>query len=260
MVAYDAYEHITVDVAGGVATLELHRPKVYNALNTETMHDLRRAFGEVQLDRSIDAVVITGEGDDAFSSGADIGQYAGPAAEHGHQMDRQRLFYEDVYRAAHELHCPTIAKINGYCVGGGFILATYCDLRVAADHAKFGVPTTNIGQIPGGGSTYRATQLVGEAKVKELVFTAGLIDAEEAHRIGLVNRVVPAGELDDEVAGLVDAIQSTGRRAVKNSKRAINYSADAPDLESAHAHEAEVWWEQFDTAERERLVDEFNEG
>ncbi len=260
MVAYDAYEHLTVELDDGVATMTFHRPEVYNAINTATMHDLRRAFGELQLDRSVDAVVITGEGDDAFSSGADIEQYTGTAEENDHQMDRQRMFFEDVFTAARDLHCPTIAKINGYCVGGGFILATYCDLRVAADHAKFGVPTANIGQIPGGGSTYRATQLVGEAKVKELVYTAGLIDAQEAHRIGLVNRVVPADDLDDEVNSIVGAIRDVGREAVKRSKEAINASADAPDLESAHEREAELWLEQFATDERERLVDRFNEG
>jgi len=260
MVSYDAYEYITVDIDGRVATIELHRPEVYNALNTETMFDLRRAFGEIELDREIDVVVITGEGDDAFSSGADIEQYAGPAEDHPQQRARQDMFFDDVYTAARDLHCPVIAKINGYCVGGGLILAMFCDLRIAADHAKFGVPVTNIGQIPSGGSTKRAVELVGEAKAKEIVFTAGLIDAEEAHRIGLVNRVVPYDDLDVEVDGIVDAILDTGRLAVKNSKRTINFGAEAKDLETAREFEAEVWWDQFDTEERERLVDEFNEG
>lgn len=259
MVSYDAYEHITVEIADSVATIELRRPEVYNALNTETMFDLRRAFAELDLDRGVDALIITGEGDDAFSSGADIEQYAGPAADHPHQRARQDMFFEDVYTAARDLHCPTIAKINGYCVGGGLILAMFCDLRIAADHAEFGVPVTNIGQIPSGGSTRRAIELVGEAKAKEIVFTAGLIEAAEAHRIGLVNRVVPYEELDAEVDRIVDAIQNTGRLAVKNSKRALNYAAEAPDLETAREFEAEVWWEQFDTDERERLVEEFIE-
>ena len=170
------------------------------------------------------------------------------------------MFFEDVYSAAHDLHCPVIAKINGYCVGGGLILAMFCDLRVAADNAEFGVPVTDIGQIPTGGSTYRAIQLVGEAKAKELVFTAGFIDAEEAHRIGLINRVVPTEDLDTEVTAIVDAILNTGRLAVKNSKRAFNHAAAATDLECARAFEAEVWWEQFDTAEREQLVAEFERG
>jgi enoyl-CoA hydratase/carnithine racemase len=257
---YTTYESITVDVTDGVATIEFHRPEVYNALNNAVMLDLRRAFAEIQLDRSIDVVVITGEGDDAFSAGADISQYAGPASEHDPlQMDRQELFYT-MYRAPYDCHAPVIAKINGYCVGGGLILAMYCDLRVAVDDAKFGVPTTNIGQIPTGGSTKRAIELVGEAKAKEIVYTAGMIEAPEAEQIGLINHAVPAADLDATVDELVAAIQDTGRKAVKNSKRAFNNSARTPDFEEARAFEAEVWWDQFATDEREELVRQFNEG
>lgn len=260
MVSYSAYESITLDVDDGVATIEFHRPEVYNALNNEVMLDLSRAFDEIQLNRDIDVVVITGEGEDAFSAGADISQYAGTADEHDPlQRDRQELFYE-MYQKPYDCHAPVIAKINGYCVGGGLIFAMYCDLRIAVDDAKFGVPTANIGQIPTGGSTWRAVELVGEAKAKELVYTAGMIDADEAERIGLVNHAVPREELDETVDGIVDGIQDTGRGAVKNSKRAINGAVRAGNLETAREQEAEIWWEQFATDERRELVDEFNEG
>ena len=258
--AYEAYESISVDVSDGVATVTLHRPEKYNALSTAVYLDLARAFAEIGLDRDVDVTVITGEGTDAFCAGADIDQYAGDTEAHDpRQKDRQRILYEDVYRRLYDLHCPTIAKINGYCVGGGLILAAFCDLRVATDDAEFGVPTTDIGQIPSGGSTYRVTQLIGEAKVKELVYTAGMVDADEAHDIGFLNHVVPRSALDDRVDELVDAIRNTGRQAVKNSKRAINYAVNAPDLDTAREYEAEVWWEQFATEERARLVDEFVE-
>jgi enoyl-CoA hydratase/carnithine racemase len=259
MARYSAYESISVDVSEGVATLEFHRPEVYNALNDDVMLDVSRAFDEIQMDREIDAVVITGEGEDAFSAGADISEYAGSTEEHAHQEDRQELFYE-MYRKPLECHAPVIAKINGYCVGGGLILAMFCDMRVAVEGAKFGVPTANIGQIPTGGSNRRAIELVGEAKAKELVLTAGYVDAAEAERIGLVNHAVPREELDATVREIVDGIQDTGRKAVKNSKRALNYAAEAPDAESAREFEAELWWEQFATDERRELVDEFNEG
>jgi enoyl-CoA hydratase len=259
MVSYTAYESISVDIADGVATIEFHRPEVYNALNDAVMLDLSRAFDEIQLDRGIDAVVITGEGEDAFSAGADITEYAGPAEEHAHQEDRQELFYE-MYQKALHCHAPVIAKINGYCVGGGLILAMFCDMRVAVEDAKFGVPTANIGQIPTGGSNKRAIELVGEAKAKELVFTAGFIDAAEAERIGLINHAVAREELDETVQGIIDGIRDTGRKAVKNSKRALNYAADATDAESAREFEADLWWEQFASDERRELVDEFNEG
>jgi enoyl-CoA hydratase/carnithine racemase len=260
MFDYDAYETISVAVSEGVAEVTFGRPEKHNALNTETMLDLQRAFAEFRLDRSIDVVILDGEGDDAFSAGADIEQYAGPSEDHDPmQKDRQDLFF-DVYTAPYDCHAPVIAKIDGYCVGGGLILATYCDLRIADDTSQFGVPVTNIGQIPTGGSTHRVTQLVGEAKAKELVYTAGMIDAEEAHRIGLVNDVVAPDELDDAVEDVVAAIQDTGRQAVKNSKRAINESMDSPDLATAREREAEIWWEQFDTEERRYRVDEFLEG
>ncbi|MFC6906452.1 enoyl-CoA hydratase/isomerase family protein [Halalkalicoccus tibetensis] len=259
MASHTAYESISVDVEDRVAMIEFHRPEVYNALNDAVMLDLSRAFDEIQLDREIDAVVVTGEGEDAFSAGADITEYAGPAEEHAHQEDRQELFYE-MYRKPLECHAPVIAKVNGYCVGGGLIFAMFCDMRVAVEGAKFGVPTANIGQIPTGGSNKRAIELVGEAKAKEIVFTAGFIDAAEAERIGLVNHAVPREELDSTVEGIVEGIQSTGRKAVKNSKRALNYAAEAPDAETAREFEAELWWEQFASDERRELVDEFNEG
>lgn len=260
MVGETAYDSISVDVTDGVAVIEFHRPEVYNALNDTVMLDILRAFDEIQLDRSVDVVVITGEGDDAFSAGADISQYAGTAEEHDPgQKDRQELFYE-MYEKPFECHAPVIAKINGYCVGGGLIFAMYCDLRIAVEGAKFGVPVTDIGQIPTGNSTWRAIELVGEAKAKELVYTAGMIDADEAERIGLINHAVPDEELDETVDGIVDSIQNTGRQAVKNSKRALNYSARAQSAQDARSVESEIWWEQFATDERETLVDEFNEG
>lgn len=259
MVSHESYESISVDVADGVATIEFHRPEKYNALNDAVMLDLHRAFDEIQLDRSIDVVVVTGEGENAFSAGADITEYAGSVDEHEHQRDRQDLFYE-MYRKPYECHAPVVAKINGYCVGGGLIFAMFCDLRIAVEDAKFGVPVTDIGQIPTGNSTWRAVELVGEAKAKELVYTAGMIDAEEAERIGLINHAVPREELDETVDEIVSAIQNTGRKAVKNSKRAFNHAAHATSAEENRAHEADVWWEQFATDERRRLVDEFNEG
>jgi len=260
MVSHDAYESITVDVDEPVATIEFHRPDKLNALSTEVMFDLGRAFDEIQLNRDIDVVVLTGEGEEAFSAGADIEQYAGPAEEHDpRQKDRQDRFY-DIYRAPYDCHAVTIAKVNGYCVGGGLILAMYCDMRVAVEGSKFGVPTCNIGQIPTGGSNYRAVQLVGEAKAKELVLTAGFIDGEEAHRIGLVNRLEPdLDALDSSVDDIVEAIGDTGRGAVKNSKRALNQAANAESLEVAREFERDLWWEQFATEERRRLVDEFVE-
>jgi enoyl-CoA hydratase/carnithine racemase len=258
--AYSSYEHLLVDIQEGVATLTLNRPEKYNALNNQLFLDLQRAFHEIELDRDIEVVVLEGAGENAFSAGADIEQYAGPSEDHDPMQKRRQELIFDVYRTVYEAHPPVIAKIDGYCIGGGLILAMYCDLRFADETATFGVPVTDLGQIPTGGSTYRAVQLVGEAKAKELVFTAGRIDAEEAHRIGLVNRVAEPGALDTLVDDVATAIGETGTRAVKNSKRAINTVADSGSLEEARRTEAEIWWEQFATEERRVRVDEFNEG
>lgn len=255
---YTAYEHILVDVEDKIATVTLNRPDKYNALNNATFFDLQRAFNEIQLDRDIEAVVVKGAGNDAFSAGADIEQYAGSSDEHDPlQKERQEMFY-DIYRIPYDIHPPVIAKIDGYCTGGGLIFAMFCDLRITDTTGKFGVPVTDIGQIPTGGSTYRAAQLIGEAKAKELVYTAGHIDAEEAYRIGLVNQLVNPKELDGTVDTLVSAIKETGKQAVKNSKRAINAAMNSKNIEYAREKEAEIWWEQFATEERRRLVNEFN--
>ncbi|MES3517239.1 MAG: enoyl-CoA hydratase/isomerase family protein [Natronomonas sp.] len=254
------FSTISVTTDDGVATITIQRPEKYNAMNNHVMLDISRAFDEITLDRSIEAVVITGEGDDAFSAGADIEQYAGDAEDHDPlQKDRQELFYE-MYRKPYECHAPVIAKINGYCVGGGLILAMYCDIRIAVEEAQFAVPVTDIGQIPTGGSNRRAIELVGEAKAKELVYTAGYIDAEEAESIGLVNHAVAdESALDETVEEIVTGIKDTGTKAVKNSKKAINQAAQAATMEEAREYEADLWWEQFDTDERQDLVAEFNE-
>ena len=253
------FRHIHLDREDGVVSITIDRPEKHNALNDGAMLDLSRAFAEIEFDRSVDAVVIEGAGEEAFSAGADIEQYAGPSEEHDPmQKERQDRFY-DVYREPFECHAPVIAKIDGFCVGGGLIFAMYCDLRIASEGSQFGVPTANIGQIPTGGATRRAVELVGEATAKELVFTAGYVDAEAANDAGLVSDVVPPEALDERVDSLVHAMGEPGREAVKNSKRAINAAVEADNPEAARKREADIWWEQFATAERRELVDEFTD-
>lgn len=256
---YSAYEHTLVNVENGVATVTLNRPEKYNALNTATFFDLQRAFNEIRLDDDVKVVIVEGAGENAFSSGADIEQYAGPVEEHDPvQKERQDVFY-DIYRLPYDIRQPVVAKIDGYCTGGGLIFAMFCDLRIADSTAKFAIPVTDLGQIPTGGSTYRAAQLVGEAKAKELVYTAGHIDAQEAHRIGLINRLVDPEKLDESVDDVISAIKNTGIQAVRNSKRAINAAVNSTDIDEAREIEAEIWWEQFTTAERRERVDGFTE-
>lgn len=257
---YGPYRHLDVAVADGLATLTIDRPETHNALNTAVMHDLGRAFAEIGTDRdAVDAVVIEGAGDESFSAGADLGEYAGPIEDHDpSQRERQEQFH-DVFRAPHECHAPVIAEIDGFCIGGGLVLALYCDLRVASDRSTFGLPTAAVGLLPTGGATRRLVDAVGESTAKELVFTAERVDAARAREIGLLTDVVEADSLDQRVAELVAAMGEAGQAAIERSKRSINAAVAAPDPGTAREREASLWWEQFASAERRERVGEFLE-
>lgn len=251
------YENLDVAVTDDIATVTVKRPDVHNALDTTTMLDLDHAFDAIALRRDVEVVVVTGAGDEAFSSGADVGEYAGADAE-AEEFYRERAALSfDLARKARSLHAPTIAKIRGYCIGAGLILAMYCDFRVAGADASFGLPTTSIGQIPGGGATYRLVELVGETPAKELVLVGDLIDADRADEIGLVTSVVEPDRVDAEVTGLVADIRDGGTNAVKAAKASINAAGDLADRTTAFEEEIDRWWDQYDSEERRRLVGEF---
>lgn len=255
--ALGPYANLAVDVDDGVATVTIDRPDVHNALDVATMQDVRRAFDELDRRSGLEAVVVTGAGEAAFSSGADVSEYSGDGADSKpRHRERARRSYA-MARRARTLAVPTIARIRGYCLGAGLILAMYCDLRVAGADASFGLPTTTIGQIPGGGATYRLVELVGEAAAKELVLTANRVDASRAAEMGLVSRVVPAEDVDDEVSRLVDDIRDGGPNAVQAAKASINAAADMDDRDAAFDEEFERWWDQYDSDERRRLLDDF---
>ncbi len=259
MTEYGPYRHLDAVVEDGLATLTIDRPGSHNALNTAAMHDLDRAFAEIADDRSIEAVVIEGAGDEAFSAGADLADYAGPIEEHDpEQRERQERFHE-IFRAPHDCHAPVIAKIDGFCVGGGLVLALYCDLRIASDRSTFGLPTAAVGLLPTGGATRRLVDTVGESTAKELVFTADRIDAGRAREAGLLTDTVPAGSLDERVAGIVASMGEVGSEARERAKRAINAAVAAPDPETAREREASLWWEQFGSTERRERVAAFLE-
>ena len=249
-------ENVDVATEDDVVTLTITRQESRNSMNTDTVLDLLRALNAVELQSDVVAVVLTGEGDQAFSSGADIAQHAGPADEE-FQKTRNAITYE-LYTRIRELHPPVIARINGHCVGGGLGLAIYSDVRLGVPGAKFGIPPVNIGEIPTAGATHRLVELIGEPRTKELVLTATLVDGERALRMGLIDRLVEPDELDAEVETLLDRIHEAGPNAVKNAKRLINRAADT-DRDEARDAEVELWWDQFDSEERRRLVEEFME-
>ena len=181
-----AYRNIRVDVAESIATLTIDRPSVKNALDMETVDECRAALGALSADRDIGVLVITGAGDAAFVSGADINDISGRGRDEGLAAINSSLFAE-----IDRFPRPTIAAINGYALGGGCELALACDIRIASENAKFGQPELGLGIIPGAGATQRLPRIVGLGWAKHLVLTGDVIDARQALEIGLVTAITP---------------------------------------------------------------------
>ena len=256
MTEYGPFRHLNLAVDDGRATLTIDRPETHNALNAAAMRDIDRAVSEIETDDAVEVAVIEGAGDEAFSAGADLGEYAGPTE--GHERAEKERQHER-FRAPHDCSVPTIAKIDGYCIGGGLVLALHCDLRIASERSTFGLPTAAVGMLPTGGATRRLVDAVGESVAKELVFTAERIDAARAAEVGLLTDVVAADALPERVAERVASMQAVGSGARRRAKRAINAAVAAPDPETAREREASLWWAQFGSEERRDRVGEFLE-
>jgi enoyl-CoA hydratase len=232
------YENILFERDGAVATITINREKVRNALNEATRVDLLAALREVEADAELRAVIITGAGDKAFVAGADINELrALPNATQARQ-NSQRAHAIGLYMA--EMSKIVIAAINGFALGGGCELAMSCDIRLAADTARFGQPEINLGIMPGWGGTQRLTRLVGPGMSKLLNLTGELISADEALRIGLVERVYPASELIGAAKELARQIAAKAPLAVAAIKQAINRGQSMP-LVDACMYEAALF-------------------
>ena len=229
---------VLVDAADGLVTVTVHRPEKLNALNGEVLDGLRAAFERVRDEAGIRAAILTGAGEKAFVAGADIGRLAAiesPAAGRALAQQGQALTL-----LMESLGKPVIAAINGYALGGGCELALACTLRIAAEGAKIGQPEVKLGVIAGYGGTQRLSRLVGEGRALELLLTGEPIDAAEALRIGLVNRVVPREKLMDEAKALAAKIAATGPVAVRLTLEAVRRGAALP-LPEALALEADLF-------------------
>src|SRR5215510_10253673 len=186
------FENVLYEKKNNIAYVTLNRPKVLNALNNATWHDLRAAFEDARDDETVRGVILTGAGDKAFIAGADISELALVGAV---QAEQSSSYGQDVLNLIENLGKPVIAAINGFALGGGCETAMACTIRLASENAKLGQPEVRLGVPPGGGGTQRLPRLVGKGLAMQLVLTGEMISAQEAHRIGLVNEVVPAAEL-----------------------------------------------------------------
>ena len=215
-------EHIMYDkdVETGIARITVNRAEVRNALNRATRREIKAAIGDVEEDKGIRVLIITGAGDKAFISGADINEFKDTTPivmEEAASTIGQQLFTD-----IESLRVPVIAMINGFCLGGGLELAMCCDIRIASDNAKFGQPEINVGILPGGGGTQRLPRLIGWGRAKELIYTGRIVDASEAERLGIVDRVVPQDDLETEVLELAGKIAEKSPLIMKLTKKAIN--------------------------------------
>ena len=229
-----AYENLLVERDGGVLTITINRPKVLNALNAATLAELDQELAIARDDAAVKAIILTGGGEKSFVAGADINELAvqTPVGGREHARHGQSLF-DRIER----LGKPVIAAVNGFALGGGCELAMACTMRIAADTAKFGQPEINLGLIPGYAGSQRLPRLVGRGRALELLLTGNQISAEEAHRIGLVNKVVPAASLQAEAKTLATLLASKAPVAVRYILEAVAGGlemkfADAQDYEA----------------------------
>ena len=212
-------ENLLYEKKGATAYVTLNRPRVLNALNRQTWKELRTVFEDARDDPEIRGVILTGAGDKAFIAGADIGELAHVTAV---EAEQSSSYGQAVLDLIENLGKPVIAAVNGYALGGGCETAMACTIRLAAEHAKFGQPEVTLGLIPGGGGTQRLPRLVGKGRALQLILSGGMIDAQEAHRIGLVNEVVPAGDLLTRAEAILKQIFANAPIAVKFSLEAVN--------------------------------------
>jgi enoyl-CoA hydratase len=213
------YQNLLIEKKDNIAIVKINRPDKMNALNSQTMSEIKSAFTELKSDSEIFVVIVTGSGEKAFVAGADIAEL--------HKLDviTGKTFAEngqDIFNLIENLDKPVIAAVNGFALGGGCELALACHIRVASENAKFGQPEVNLGIIPGYGGTQRLTRLINSGRAMEYILTGDMIDANEALRLGLVNKVYPQSELMNKVLEMAKKIVAKGQQAIRLSVKAVN--------------------------------------
>src|ERR1700738_650269 len=229
-----ALTNILYEKKGPIAYVTLNRPKVLNALSQGAWEDLRTAFEQARDDAAVLGVILTGAGDKAFIAGEDISELAHATPVDAEKSSRSGQAVLDLIE---NLGKPVIAAVNGFALGGGCETAMACTIRIAAENARFGQPEVKLGIIPGYGGTQRLPRLVGKGRALQMILTGDLIDAHEAHRIGLVNEVVPAADLIPRCEAILKQINANAPIAIRYSIDAVNMGVDT-DLASGLKLEA----------------------
>lgn len=248
-------KNVICEKENGIALITINRPKALNALNSETLSDLNSIIEDLEKDDEIKVAILTGSGDKAFAAGADISEMKDLNEEQGKQLG---IFGNQVFRRLEKLDKPVIAAISGFALGGGCELAMACDIRIASEKARFSQPEAGLGITPGFGGTQRLARIVGVGKAKELIYTGDMIKADEAYRIGLVNKVVAPEALLDEAKSMAKKIAANASIAVKLCKDAIDRGIQG-DIDSGIMIESEDFGRCFSTVDQKEGMTAFLE-
>lgn len=249
------HQTLTYEVADGVALITLNRPKALNAINQMMIQELAHIFTQAEQDADVRVLILTGAEEKAFAAGADITEFQrmnSLEALHSSQA------FQGLFNRIEHLRKPVIAAVNGFCLGAGCELALACDFIFTSDRARFGQPEVNLGFIPGGGATQRLARRIGSARAKELIYTGEMIDAQEAYRIGLANKVFPGPELMAAARKFAQQVMSKGAVTLELAKKVINEGYET-DLKSALGLEAQAFALCFGTEDKTEGVSAFLE-
>lgn len=217
------YKTLMYEKKENIGLLTINRPEKMNAISQELVAELSLFLDEIENDDELRVIVITGAGDKAFMAGADINELVDRDARVGRRVSHER---QEIFSRLENLHVPVIAAVNGYALGAGLELALACSIRICSEMAQFGAPEVKLGIIPGDGGTQRLPRLVGQGRAMEMIITGDFIDAQEAYRIGLVNKVFPPEKLKEEAMELAKKIASRPPLAVRYAKEAVNRSQE----------------------------------
>lgn len=248
------YETITLEKRGAVAVLTINRPDKLNALNKKVHTESVAALDELRADDAVRVLVITGSGEKSFIAGADISEFEGQTPV----TQRDQFHDRTLFNVIDQFPKPVIAMVNGFCLGGGNELALACDIRMASETARFSQPEINLGIIPGGGGTQRLTNLIGEGRSMEMILTGDMIDAATAEKLGLVNHVHPADQLEAETMKLAEKIAEKAPIALQLCKEAVKF-ASRSNLDEGLRREVDLFAIAFSTEDKQEGVSAFLE-